>query len=75
MCMTTDGSAGHKLRGQAGAAIEVTSKMIEAGVLAAREHCLGAPLADLVTRVYLAMALEAEPQEILLRLQAPEGTP
>lgn len=38
--------------------IEITPKMVEAGVLVAREHCLGAPLADLVTQVYLAMSLE-----------------
>ena len=39
--------------------IVVTDGMVEAGVLAAREHCLGAPLGDLVAKVYLAMALEA----------------
>jgi hypothetical protein len=38
---------------------EITPKMIEAGVHAAREHALGAPLADLVAAVYLAMALES----------------
>jgi hypothetical protein len=38
--------------------IEVTPEMIEDGVLTAREHCLGAPLADLVTNVYIAMVSE-----------------
>jgi hypothetical protein len=38
---------------------EVTPEMIEAGVYAAREHPLGAPLAELVRQVYLAMALES----------------
>jgi hypothetical protein len=28
--------------------------------MAAREHCLGAPLSDMVTSVYLAILLEAE---------------
>lgn len=37
---------------------EVTPEMIEADVYAAREHPLGAPLADLVEAVYLAMVLE-----------------
>jgi hypothetical protein len=36
----------------------VTSAMIEAGVYAAREHCLGEGLEDLVRKVYVAMALE-----------------
>jgi len=39
--------------------IEITPAMIEAGVWEAREHLLGAPLADLVRKIYLAMALEA----------------
>jgi hypothetical protein len=43
---------------QAGA-IEITEKMIEAGCYAAREYCLGLPLADLVERIYLAMRIEA----------------
>lgn len=38
--------------------IEVTPEMIEAGVFAARECCLGSPLADLVRTVYVAMFLE-----------------
>src|SRR4051794_31996254 len=42
------------------AEIQVTPRMIEVGVLEAREHCLGAPLSDLVQNVYLAMALEAQ---------------
>jgi hypothetical protein len=33
----------------------VTPAMIEAGVYAAREHCLGLPLDDLVHAVYVAM--------------------
>ncbi len=44
--------------GDAGAPV-ITNEMIEAGVLEAREHCLGASLGDLVSKVYLAMALEA----------------
>gem|GEM_PF-5453832 len=32
--------------------------MVEAGVYAAREHCIGAPLADLVRTVYVAMVTE-----------------
>jgi hypothetical protein len=39
-------------------AIEVTPAMVAAGVYAAREHCLGEGLEDLVRKVYLAMALE-----------------
>jgi hypothetical protein len=47
--------------GTAGApnlAIEITPKMIEAGVYAAREHCLGESLDELVRKVFLAMAVE-----------------
>lgn len=40
----------------------ITQEMIEAGVFAAREHTLGEPLADLVTKIYLAMLLEAPPE-------------
>jgi hypothetical protein len=40
--------------------LTVTSEMIAAGVFEAREHPLGAPLAELVTKVYLAMATEAD---------------
>jgi hypothetical protein len=40
--------------------LTVTPAMIDAGVLAAREHCLGAPLSDLVTSIYLAMQLESD---------------
>jgi len=40
--------------------LEITPGMIEAGVEEAREHALGAPLADLVVRVFLAMSVEAE---------------
>lgn len=44
---------------QAGAIeIVITPEMLEAGILAAREHCLGAPLNDLVTAVFWAMFLE-----------------
>lgn len=39
--------------------IEVTPTMIEAGVLEAREHVLGGALSELVSAVYMAMALEA----------------
>jgi hypothetical protein len=41
-------------------AIEVTSAMIEAGVYAARGYSLGERLEDLVLKIYLAMALEAQ---------------
>ena len=52
---------GGKERGAAGEAapIIVTEAMKAAGIYAAREHLLGGPLVDLVTNVYLAMALEA----------------
>lgn len=39
--------------------IEITPQMIEAGVLAAREHSLGEDLVSLVRKVYLAMLLES----------------
>lgn len=39
--------------------IEITPEMVEAGVMEAREHPIGADLSDLVSKVYLAMALEA----------------
>jgi hypothetical protein len=35
--------------------IEVTPEMIEAGIYAAREHCLGEPLGELVIKIYIAM--------------------
>jgi hypothetical protein len=38
--------------------IEITPDMLAAGVYAAREHCLGEGLEDLVRKVFLAMALE-----------------
>ncbi len=38
---------------------EISSAMVAAGVYAAREHCLGEGLEDLVRKIYLAMALEA----------------
>lgn len=44
---------------QAGA-LEITTAMIEAGVYAAREHCIGAPLADLVRVVAIAILTEAD---------------
>jgi hypothetical protein len=37
---------------------EITPKMIEAGVLAAREHCLGESLDELVRKVFWAMIVE-----------------
>jgi hypothetical protein len=40
--------------------ISVSQKMIDAGINEAREHLLGAPLSDLVTKIYIAMALEAQ---------------
>jgi hypothetical protein len=39
--------------------IEITPKMIEAGVFEAREHMLGEDLADLVKEIYRAMVIEA----------------
>ncbi len=42
----------------AGAEVEITPKMVEAGAWAAREHALGASLHDLVWVVYLAMEAE-----------------
>jgi hypothetical protein len=47
--------------------------MIEAGV-EAREHCLGAPISDLVRSVYIAMALEAGEKEPRLQQQSASGT-
>lgn len=44
--------------GQVNAGIEITPQMVEAGVIEARVHCLGSPLADMVTSVYVAMRLE-----------------
>ena len=44
----------------AGAPVEVTQKMLTAGVYAAREHALGESLEELVRKVYLAMALEVQ---------------
>jgi hypothetical protein len=35
--------------------IEITPEMIEAGVYEARGHALGAPLAELVTMVFVTM--------------------
>jgi hypothetical protein len=48
-----------------GALPEVTLAMKRAGVYAARQHTLGEPLEDLVTNVYLVMALEASASEII----------
>ena len=39
--------------------IKITQAMIEMGVLEAREHPLGAPLSDLVRKVFIAMSVEA----------------
>src|SRR5260370_32640731 len=44
-------------------AFGITAKMIEAGVYAAREHCLGAPMRDLVHSVFVAMLLEIKKEE------------
>jgi hypothetical protein len=52
----TDSAAG---AGAPGIAIEITPKMIEAGVLAAREHCLGENLEEVVRDVFLAMVVES----------------
>lgn len=40
------------------AEIEITPEMVAAGVCAAREHMLGAPLEDLVCAVFLAVLYE-----------------
>lgn len=40
------------------ATLEVTPAMLEAGIWEAREHPLGAPLSDLVRKVFIAMAVE-----------------
>jgi hypothetical protein len=40
--------------------VTLTPAMVDAGVYAAREHCLGEPLSELVTKVYIAMAIESE---------------
>lgn len=46
------------LAGDGAPEIEISPAMIEAGKLEAREHPLGGSLDDLVSKVYLAMALE-----------------
>jgi hypothetical protein len=51
---------GHSLGVNAPEEVEVTAAMIAAGVYAAREHCLGERLEDLVLKIYLAMTLEAQ---------------
>lgn len=38
--------------------IEISDEMIEAGVYALREYCIGSPLEELVRSVYLAMVTE-----------------
>lgn len=38
--------------------IEITPAMVEAGVYAAREHCLGEGLEALVSKVFVAMRIE-----------------
>lgn len=43
---------------QADDSIEITPEMIEAGVYAAKEHCLGEGLEALVSRVFLSMRTE-----------------
>jgi hypothetical protein len=54
--------------------IEVTPEMIEAGVFEAREHCLGAPIGDLVRSVYIAMALEVREKDHQPQRQGASGT-
>jgi hypothetical protein len=44
--------------GQAGDEIRVTPAMIEAGVYAAKEHCIGEGLEALVFRVFATMRTE-----------------
>jgi hypothetical protein len=51
---------GHPLGVNALDEVEVTAAMIAAGVFAAREHCLGESLEDLVLKIFLAMTLEAQ---------------
>src|SRR5215216_7792862 len=44
--------------------IQITPEMIQAGVYAAREHCLGTSLADLAAKIYVAMAIESRKNQI-----------
>jgi len=44
--------------GQAGDEIKITPAMVEAGVYAANEHCLGEGLDALVRKIFLAMRTE-----------------
>jgi hypothetical protein len=37
---------------------EITDKMVRAGILAARDHCLGESLDELVRNIFLAMFFE-----------------
>ena len=41
-----------------GEQVGITPEMVQAGVHEARDHCLGEPLASLVCKIYIAMALE-----------------
>ena len=54
----TSGSSSPAPQGDGAPDVEITDAMVAAGVYAAREHCLGERLEDLVKKVYLAMALE-----------------
>jgi len=47
-----------ELSGQAGDDFQISPAMIEAGVYAAKEHCLGEGLQALVFSVFLAMRTE-----------------
>ena len=44
--------------GQSGEEVKLTPAMIEAGVYAAKEHCIGEGLEELVRKVFLAMRTE-----------------
>jgi hypothetical protein len=40
--------------------IEITEKMLAAGIAEAREHPLGQSLRDLVSNIYIAMVIELQ---------------
>lgn len=48
-----------RTEGPPDAFLKITPAMIAAGIFEAREHALGAPLEELVSKVYIAMVLEA----------------
>ncbi len=56
--LTTEQKGQKGLNRQAGDEIQITQQMIDAGVYAAREHCLGEELQSLVFAVFMAMRIE-----------------